>query len=298
MDKKPQTIREAYLKASSFLEQHRIENAAAQAEWLLTAALGWERTTFFMEWNQPIGDGLWAGLTEQLHRRVAGEPIQYILGEQEFYGLTFKVTPDVLIPRPETELLVEAIVKRGKALNEQYQRSEQPLHIVDVGTGSGAIAVTLAKLCPNWNITASDISPEAIAVARSNAAIHQMELRVRFVQGDLLQPFVQQRETLDILVSNPPYIEQAVIEQLQQEVRDHEPRLALDGGEDGLNPYRTMVQQLKDLPRYPYVVGFEVGQGQASAVKSMLETLKVYTDIEIIPDLAGIDRHVVAWNLD
>ncbi|UUZ97596.1 peptide chain release factor N(5)-glutamine methyltransferase [Paenibacillus sp. P25] len=137
-----------------------------------------------------------------MERKASGEPVQYIVGEQEFYGLPFKVTPAVLIPRPETELLVEQIVRIGRRL---WGEGAAP-RVADIGTGSGAIAVSLAVQCPGWQVMASDISPSALEVARENAARHRVEERVAFVEGDLLGPWIERGERLDAVVSNPPYI--------------------------------------------------------------------------------------------
>lgn len=291
---KPKSIREAYLQASSLFKQHGVDEAEQQAEWLILAATGMDRTSFFLNWQESIEDDAWQQLLSMIQRRMDGEPVQYITREQEFYGLQFTVTPDVLIPRPETELLVEAVAKQGKRLSDKL--SLAGIKAADIGTGSGAIAVTLAHLRPEWHITASDLSSNALDIARMNAKRHHVESRIKFMQGDLLNPLIDQRLVVDIVVSNPPYIEKTVIPTLQKEVRDHEPWLALDGGEDGLVPYRRMLEQFRRLPRMPYIIGFEVGQGQAPSVRTMLKSLEWYTHTQIIHDLAGIERHVLAWN--
>jgi release factor glutamine methyltransferase len=217
-------------------------------------------------------------------RKAAGEPAQYIIGSQEFYGLPFEVTPAVLIPRPETELLVEAVLRAADRVF-----AGGAVRAVDIGTGSGAIAVTMASLRPQWQVSAGDLSADALHVAARNAAANGVQIDFR--EGDLLGPFAGER--LDILVSNPPYIPADDIAGLQQEVRDHEPRLALDGGPDGLAPYRIMVEQLKLLPAPPQIVGFELGMGQAQDVAALLESAGHWPEIIIVPDLAGIERHVL-----
>lgn len=281
------SIREAYVEASSFLEQHSIMEAAHIAELLLCHVLGWNRATYLMRWNEPLPPELMVRYQEIIARKASGEPAQYIIGEQEFYGLPFEVTPDVLIPRPETELLVEAVVKEGRRL----WPDGAPV-CADIGTGSGAIAVTLAVQCPAWRIAASDISGAALAVAQRNAARHGAAARIAWHSGDLLVPLAGQR--LDILVSNPPYIPAADIAGLQTEVRDFEPRTALDGGTDGLDPYRRMLAQLPLLAAAPRVVGFELGQGQAREVAAWMEAAGHWDTVYIVSDLAGIERHVMA----
>ncbi|RKN78932.1 peptide chain release factor N(5)-glutamine methyltransferase [Paenibacillus ginsengarvi] len=284
------TIREACLQASSFLTGNGVEagDAAASAEWLLEHLLGCSRSELFMRWNESFPaeqSERWNGLLE---RRAAGEPVQYIIGEQEFYGLPFRVTSAVLIPRPETELLVEKVMELGR----RRWPEGRPL-VADIGCGSGAIPVTLAVKCSPWNITASDISPEAIEVARRNALLNGVGDKVAFYQGDLLEVYIRERIAIDILVSNPPYIESGDIAFLQREVRLHEPVLALDGGTDGLDFYRRIVGQVELLPSPPALIGFEVGQGQAPAVAELLRIGGHWDEIIVVPDLAGIERHVI-----
>ncbi len=236
----------------------------------------------------------WARLLE---RKAAGEPVQYLIGEQWFYGLPFAVTPAVLIPRPETELLVEAVLEAADRLWPDARGATERADaaaptVVDVGTGSGAIAVTLASQRPGWRVEASDLSADALETARGNAARHCAAARMRFAQGDLLAPFAGRG--IDVLVSNPPYIPASDIAGLQREVRDHEPRLALDGGKDGLDPYRRMLEQLPSLAAVPRIVAFELGQGQAQEVARMLREAGHWPDIRIVSDYAGIERHVIA----
>lgn len=287
------TIREAYLQASSFLQQESVRDHAIVTELLLCHLLGWSRTDLFLRWGEPFPaekETEWSGY---LRRKVGGEPVQYIIGEQEFYGLSFHVEQTVLIPRPETELLVEAIMKLGKELWPEGTA----VAAADIGTGSGAIAVTLAAQCPTWRVHAVDLSPEALEVARGNARHNGVAERVAFYQGDLMEPFLQQSEragALDIVVSNPPYIETEAIAELEEQVRCYEPILALDGGPDGLVLYRRLIDQLTRLqPTSPRLVGLEVGQGQARDVASLLERAGQWDDIRIVLDLAGIERHVI-----
>ncbi|WP_018754675.1 peptide chain release factor N(5)-glutamine methyltransferase [Paenibacillus terrigena] len=281
------TIREALLEASSFLAQHQVMEPSHNAELLLCHLLGLGRAEFFMRMTELFPVEHTAAWQMVLARKAAGEPAQYIIGEQEFYGLPFEVTPDVLIPRPETELLVEAIVKEGRRLWPDGEPT-----VCDIGTGSGAIAVTLAVQCPMWQVNASDISGAALAVAQHNAARHGAAARIAWHSGDLLAPLAGMR--LDILVSNPPYIPAETIAGLQPEVRDFEPRTALDGGTDGLDPYRRMLAQLPLLAAVPRVVGFELGQGQAREVAAWMEAAGHWDTVYIVSDYAGIERHVIA----
>ncbi|WP_274654338.1 N5-glutamine methyltransferase family protein [Paenibacillus humicola] len=340
----PAAIGEACQQASLFLEAHGIGEPRNHAELLLMHTLGLGRAELLRDSRDPFPAAAQADWERAVARKAAGEPSQYIIGEQWFYGRPFTVTPAVLIPRPETELLVEAVLEeadrlwpeaasaadgerahRGRAAGLPAGRdaSAAPAAraepgpgfpgtvptVVDVGTGSGAIGVTLAVQRPRWRVCASDLSPDALAVARTNAARHGAEARMAFVQGDLLAPFERRREAepdapgpgggpagmrIDVLVSNPPYIPAEEIEGLQPEVRDYEPRLALDGGADGLAPYRRILAQLPQLAAMPRIVAFEVGLGQAEAVAAMLRGLGAWRGVRIIPDYAGIDRHVIA----
>lgn len=283
------TIREAYVEASSFLAAQGVADHASCADILLQHLLGWSRTKLLLSWQEPLPQELAATWRQLLERKAAGEPVQYITGEQEFYGLPFKVSGAVLIPRPETELLVEAIIHEGSRLFPQGA----PL-LADVGTGSGAIPVTISHARPTWRVYSSDISAAALEMARANAQRHGVAERVTLLEGDLLEPYIERRLAPDILVSNPPYIPASDVPALQPEVRLFEPHTALIGGPDGLDLYRRMVGQLPLLPKLPAIVGFEVGIRQAEEVAAMLRAAADWEEIRLVPDLAGIDRHVIA----
>lgn len=285
--KPEQSIREAYVEASSFLSAHQVMEPESNSRLLLEWVLGVEGSAFYMAMFEPFPYDKQQVWQDAIMRKVAGEPAQYIIGEQEFYGERFKVTPAVLIPRPETELLVEAVVKIGQQLMIE-QADESPFVCADIGTGSGAIALTIARMCPTWEVWASDISPDALSIARQNSI--QQHTPIHWHEGNLLEPFAGQH--IDILVSNPPYIPDEDILALQPEVKDYEPMTALAGGPDGLGPYRIMMAQLALLPDLPKLIGFELGIGQAQDVADMVRDAG-YERIEIIADLAGIERHVI-----
>ncbi|MCJ8012811.1 peptide chain release factor N(5)-glutamine methyltransferase [Paenibacillus sp. KQZ6P-2] len=295
-----QTIREALIEASSFLTACAVTEPQRSAQLLLEHVLGLEGAAYYMALPEPFPEGRRELWEQAISRRASGEPAQYITREQEFYGIPFEVTPDVLIPRPETELLVEAVLQQAKRLWPEGAAPSlgaasgeddalRPLECADIGTGSGAIAVTLALQAPRWHVRASDISAGALQIAARNAAANGAQ--VAFKEGNLLEPFAGER--LDIIVSNPPYIPAADIAGLQREVRDHEPRTALDGGTDGLAPYRIMMEQLPLLQDPPRLIGFELGQGQAQDVAELLRAAGHWDEIIIVPDLAGIERHVL-----
>jgi release factor glutamine methyltransferase len=218
-----------------------------------------------------------------VERRASGEPLQYITGEQEFYGLPFHVNHNVLIPRPETEGLVERVLE----LAAGFARP----HIVDVGTGSGAIAVTLAAKLPEATVTAIDISDAALAVARTNAERNGVADRIRFTQGDLLAPFAA--GSFEIVVSNPPYVPEADRAMLAVEVRDHEPPMALFAGEDGLAIYRRLIPAAHAVLVSGGWLALEIGCGQAEAMEPLLSA-SGFVEVGFTADLQGILRVAAA----
>jgi release factor glutamine methyltransferase len=293
----PQTLSSVWREGAQQLRQAGVEEADADAELLLLYLLGIGKAELLRDLRDLFPEGKREAWNELIERKSKGEPVQYIIGEQYFYGRSFAVTEAVLIPRPETELLAEAVLQLADQLWPNSAAS--PLAVLDVGTGSGILAITMAVERPAWRVTASDLSSAALEMAQSNAQRNGAVARVTFVQGDLLTPFLAggpcaSQSPIDILISNPPYIPSADIPGLQREVRDHEPHLALDGGDDGLGPYRMMADQLPRLPQLPRLVAWEVGAGQAEAVAQLLRDAAKWADIRFIQDYAGIDRHVVA----
>ncbi|MBD1372114.1 peptide chain release factor N(5)-glutamine methyltransferase [Hazenella sp. IB182357] len=287
----PLTVREAYQEASSFLQTIGIEDYLFEAELCIRRLLGVDRSRFFVmlsdRWPGEKSDQL----VSWLDRRQQGEPLQYILGEQSFFGRTFYVDQNVLIPRPETELLIEAVIHKTK-----QKWADRSIHVVDVGTGSGAIAITLALECPHWHVTAIDVSKAALETAQKNARYHHIEDQITWIHGEYLSPLIEQKREFEVLVSNPPYIPTATIAGLEKQVRAYEPTLALDGGIDGLNPYRTLIKQLSQF-REPKVIGFEIGHDQGRAVAELIQTTQSHAEVEVQKDLAGHDR-VILVGLD
>ena len=259
------------------------ERARADAEFLLRHLLDRERAALLARWKERLDESEAARYVDLLERRHAGEPIQYIIGETGFYGLSFRVTPDVLIPRPETEHLVEKVIALCQGL-------ERP-RIVDVGTGSGAIAIALAHALPHAHVTATDISPAALEIARENARRHGVADRVRFLRGDLMAPVAAER--FDVVASNPPYVATTERAGLALEVRDHEPEVALFAGCDGLAVYRRLIlQAAEQIVAGGYIV-LEIGYGQKEALAALL-TESRFQNLEFVPDLQGIARVAVA----
>jgi len=235
------------------------------------------RAWLIAHWNNPSSHV--AEFRALIQRRLAGEPIQYITGETEFYGLPFRVTRDVLIPRPETEHLVEKVLELATHFFAP--------RILDVGTGSGCIAVSLAHGIPHAHITAIDLSASALAIARENAKINGVE--VRFIKGDLLVPVAGER--FEIVVSNPPYVASADRDTLSVEVRDFEPALALFAGEDGLEVYRRLIPAAFNALVPGGFVVLEIGYGQEQEIRALLSA-NGFENIECINDLQGIPRVV------
>jgi release factor glutamine methyltransferase len=260
-----------------------------EAELLLRHCLGWDRTKFLTSLQETIEAEVVSKLQKLCDRRAQHEPLQYMIGRQEFYGREFVVGPGVLIPRPETEILIEQVLKYA----DRLWSADARLDVADIGTGSGAIAVTLACERPQWQVTSVDLSSDALAIAEENA--ERLGARVRFLQGDLVEPLLEQGQQLDILVSNPPYIPSEEVDRLDAEVRDYEPRLALDGGTDGLDCYRRICSALPRLLKPQALVGFEVGIHQSRAVAELLRASGIMDGVEIVPDLAGIERVVIGF---
>lgn len=264
------------------------ERARRDTETLLLHALKTNVPDANLAWliaheDEPLAADAAGPFCDLIERRLAGEPIQYITGEAEFYGLPFHVNRDVLIPRPETEHLVEKVM----ALAAEFVRPK----IVDVGTGSGAIAVALAHALPFAVITATDISADAQAVAKANVARNGVADRVRFFKGDLLEAVAG--EHFDIVISNPPYVPESDRTTLDVEVRDYEPAQALFAGEDGLQIYRRLIPAAFDALVPGGYLALEIGYGQRAGIEALL-VREGFAGIEFIPDLQGIARVAVA----
>jgi release factor glutamine methyltransferase len=261
-------------------------DAYRDAELLLLHTLDLPRTALILDPNRPLTKTEQATYDRAIDRRAASEPIQYITGEQEFYGLKLRVTPAVLIPRPETELLVEAVLQRLP--------SEQPLRIADIGTGSGAISIALAVHRPHAQITTLDISPAALAIARENAATHAVANRIRFLESDLLSAVADsdsEDPPFDAIVSNPPYVPETDRATLHPQVRDHEPATALFAGPDGLGIYTRLIPQAHAALPPGGLLALEFGHSQRDALAALLNHWK---DVVFLNDLQQIPRVVLA----
>ncbi|HWI60427.1 MAG TPA: peptide chain release factor N(5)-glutamine methyltransferase [Symbiobacteriaceae bacterium] len=274
------TVREALANAAQRLTAAGVENAGQEALWLLAHALGTTAGAVRMRSSEPLGHeaaGLYAGLVD---RRAAREPLQYIIGTEEFMGMNFRVTPAVLIPRFDTEILVRAATAQLTG----------PVRVADIGTGSGAIAVGLTRLLPEARVVAVDISPEALVVARENAVANTVADRIELRAGDLLEPLAG--EVFDAILSNPPYIPEAEWQVLMPEVREYEPRGALTPGADDLLFYRRLAAGAPALLSPGGLLAVEVGYNQAKAVAELFARAGL-TAVTIHADTAGINRVVL-----
>ncbi len=254
-----------------------------ESELLFTTILNSSRDRLYLDKDYILSRSESQFLAEILKRRIQGEPIQYILGQVEFMGLEFRVAPAVFIPRPETEILVETAIEIG-------MRGGSQLRVLDIGTGSGCIAISLAKFLPNAKITAVDISNDSLQIARYNAMLNNVE--INFLQSNLFSNCVLQDMDFELIVSNPPYIPTAEIVKLDPEL-DYEPHIALEGGRDGLDFYRCII---KEIPMYLKKHGFlvlEIGFGQYPPIKNLFSSVKGFEIVKVIQDYNNIDRVLV-----
>jgi release factor glutamine methyltransferase len=285
------TIAEAIAEGAELLRASGINEERRTAGILLCHTLGIDRTHLLTRSSEQVDEARYEAYIASVGRRAAGEPLQYITGHQEFYGLDFIVTPDVLIPRPETEFLVERVIDFERA-----RYDEGPPIIVDAGTGSGCIAVTLAYNIPAARVIAIDISSAALDVARANAERHGVQDRIEFVEGDLLEPLGRLASgssglegAIDLIASNPPYVEEGKPETLQREVRDWEPALALYGGADGLSFYRRLLAEGAVYLKSGGHLVCEIGYTQLDAIREMIDVTK-WELVDVTDDLQGIPR--------
>ena len=276
-------VRDALRQAREKLRESGVEDAGFEAEYLLRHALGCTRESLLMTLDSDVSSSDQLRFDSIIGRRAAGEPSAYITGHKEFYGLDFKVDPRALIPRPETELLVELALEFAA----RRTSSVEGLTIAEVGVGCGAITIALAVNLSGARLVATDISPAALELASENVSSHGVEDRVTLLEGDLLQPV---SGPIDILVSNPPYIPSAQLAALPREIRDHEPRVALDGGENGIVLIERLICQAKDKLRPGGAMFVEIGWDLGDRALARSLELWPESEVSITPDLAGLDR--------
>ena len=311
----PMDIRGALKEGMARLRAAQIPSHTLATELLLMYALGCDRTSIYSHPEEPIDSATAEKFLTLIARRAAGEPVQYLTGKQEFWGLEFEVTPAVLIPRPETEHVMEVALarlgERGIKIHMDTGAPRETLHVADVGTGSGCLAVALAWELPHAEVFATEISAPALEVARRNAARHGVAERIHFLQRDLLTGLentdpatvgarhavpasTQNGPLFDLIVSNPPYVARNDTARLQCEVRDHEPHTALFGGPTGVEMYQRLIDQACELLRDRGVLVLELGHDSADHVRGIFDAQAAWTNVAITMDLAGIPRVLAA----
>jgi release factor glutamine methyltransferase len=312
-------VRAALKEAIARLRAAHVASHTLAAELLLMHALACDRTWLYTNPETPIDPGVVREYFALVARRASGEPTQYLTGKQEFWGLDFEVTPAVLIPRPETEHVIEVALERlgprGIKIDMATGAPNPELRVADVGTGSGCLAVAFAHELPHAEITATDISAAALDVARRNAVRHSVLDRIHFVHTNLLDACIDDAllthyppaipdqksgitrhrwQPFDLIVSNPPYVARTEAGTLAREVRDHEPHAALFGGPAGTEIYSRLIEQAGELLRAGGILVLELGHNSADEVRKMLDVQPRWANVSITSDLAGIPRVLAA----
>ena len=278
-------LREALQSVTQTLRRAGIADASVEAELLLGHILGMSKTQLYIEPERSLTSVETEHLCHLVRRRLDHEPAAYILGNCEFYGIDFCIDCHTFIPRPETELLVEKAVELARRISYPGKR----ITIADVGTGCGAIAISLALALPQAKIYATDISASALQVAEMNCRRHAVSSQVELLQGNLLEPLSQ---PVDMIVANLPYIKSCEFKDLSPEVRNFEPTTALAGGEDGLGKIQQILEQMPGKLNYGGCFLLEIGQGQGRMVTSLIKSYFPQASVELISDLSGIERVV------
>lgn len=268
---------------TTFLSEKQADSPRLDAEVLLAHILNVPRIALYTRFDEVASDETRARYRQLVKQRVEGMPVAYLVGFKEFYNLRFAVTPAVLIPRPETELVVMEAIRLAKTISTP--------RVVDVGTGSGVMAVTMARFVPAANVTAIDLSPDALAIAQQNAQTLGVASRIRFLQGDLLTPVAG--EMFDLVMSNPPYIPSEVMSTLSESVKKYEPQLALDGGPGGLQVIEKLANQAHGHLKPGGYLILEIGYDQGKTVPSLLQKIG-YQAVNVQIDHAGHPRIVRA----
>ena len=287
------TVQEALQWASNVLARQGIENPPLNAEILLSFVLSCRRIDLHCDSARVLNHTQKKQLQRSIEQRLGRTPLQYIIGSSQFLDVDLTVNEHVFIPRPETEILVEETVKRLRAVLS----IDDGDIIIDLCTGCGNIAVALARTFPTANVYATDISSEALSVAEKNSEIYDLSQRISFLCGDLFNPLKDLgiQKSVSAIVCNPPYIVTSEIKNLAPEVRDFEPHLALDGGEDGLDVLRRIIDEAPLFLKQKGLLALEVGQGQTPLVRQSMIDDGTFTEIEIIEDLSGVERVVFGW---
>ncbi len=289
------TVRRVLEWTTGHLKKHGSDTARLDAEILLAHARGCQRIQLYTAYDEPLSDAVRATMRDLVQRRVQAEPVAYLVGHREFFSLDFRVTRDVLIPRPDTETLVIEIIEAVKMLAARASTGEPPraVRVLDLCTGSGCVAIAVARNCLSTKcdieIVATDISPAALTIARENAAAHKVDDRIEFLEGDLFAALSPDAK-FDIIAGNPPYIPTAEIDTLDPEVSKHEPRLALDGGPTGLAVFERVIACAPQYAAPGALLLMEMSPEQAEPLQQRLLAHGGYSAGTIRTDLAGRPR--------
>ncbi|MDO9573651.1 MAG: peptide chain release factor N(5)-glutamine methyltransferase [Candidatus Contubernalis sp.] len=282
-------IKEALKGASLRLKEAGIPGYGSEAAMLLSFCLKKDQVFIYTYPEEEISSKELDLFQQLVLKRASGVPFHYLVGNKEFMGLDFKVTPQVLIPRPETEILCQAVLDFAK---EHYL---EPFRLLDLCTGSGVLAVTLAKRLPSCRVWAVDLCPDALQVGKENARRHGVSEKITFLEGDLWEPLrALEGLTFSVVVSNPPYVTTGELACLQREVKDHEPLMALEGGQDGLHFYRRIFGSLSIFLEPRGLIALEVGKGQILRVKSLAASTGIFKNMDVVKDYSGIERVLMA----
>lgn len=282
------TVRRILDWTTAHLTKHGSDSPRLDAEVLLAFARKCERIRLYTNYEDEVSGEERALMRELIQRRAKSEPVAYLVGNREFFGLDFYVDQNVLVPRPDTETLVMELV-------DAAQKEASP-SVLDLCTGSGCIAIAAASNCPHASFLATDISGAALAIAQKNAESNGLSQKIQFLKSDFFEGIPNDSE-FDIIASNPPYIPDAEIESLEADVRQHEPRLALAGGVDGLDYYRRIIQEADSYLKEEGVLLLEFSPEQESALRKLLEASGKYTEIRVESDLAGRARVIIGKKL-
>jgi release factor glutamine methyltransferase len=287
MPEEPWTILKLLNWTTDYFEKNKVVEPRPSAEVLLAHLLAEDRLFLYLNYDRPMAKEELAEFRSLVKRRLEGEPNQYITGMQEFWSLPFRVSPDVLIPRPETEVLMETVL-------EFLGSPDREVRILDLGTGSGAIAVALARELGASKIVATDWSMAAVKLAQENARLNQVDSKIHFVCADLFSTFSSSSGKFAVVATNPPYVSHAEFSNLSPEIRDYEPRDALDGGPDGLAAIRRVIMEAPTVLSHKGGLIMEMGADQAESVSALVENSQHYESHKIIRDYSGLDRVLLA----
>lgn len=287
------TVKGTICYAVKKLKNAGVPDSRSEAEIILAGIMNIERWKLYSQADDALLPGVKQAFFRAIELRQKHCPLAYITGKKEFYGFDFYVTPEVLIPRPETEFLIDAVI--GWAKGQVNNDEDRKIKIVDLGTGSGSIVVTLALLLPRSLLWAVDVSPEALRIAQKNACVHGVQRRITLMEGSYWEAFSGKQQLFDVIVSNPPYICSSNIEKLSPDIKEYEPRKALDGGKDGLDGYRHILKKIKLFASSPSLLVLEVGAGSFKSVKDLCQRESAITRVQSLKDYLGHDRVLLGF---